>query len=57
LADAGLVDRYHLLVFPVLLGAGKRLFSGSDKDKELLDVVETETYSNGIIKIVAGVKR
>ena len=27
LADAGLVDRYHLLVFPVLLGAGKRLFS------------------------------
>jgi dihydrofolate reductase len=57
LADAGLVDRYHLLVFPVLLGAGKRLFSGSDKDKELLDVVESETYSNGITKIVADVKR
>ena len=57
LADAGLVDRYNLLVFPVLLGAGKRLFSGSDKDKELLDVVESETYSNGITKIVADVKR
>lgn len=57
LADAGLVDRYHLLVFPVLLGAGKRLFSGSDKDKELLDVLESETYSNGITKIVADVKR
>ena len=27
LAAAGLVDRYHLLVFPLLLGSGKRLFA------------------------------
>jgi dihydrofolate reductase len=56
LADAGLVDRYHLLVFPVLLGAGKRLFSDSDKDKTMLDVVESETYGNGITKLLADVK-
>lgn len=31
--------------------------SGSNKDKELLDVVESETYSNGITTIVADVKR
>src|SRR5690625_2842716 len=57
LADAGLVDRYHLLVFPVLLGAGKRLFSGADKDATRLKVAEHEVYSNGIQKIVYNVER
>jgi dihydrofolate reductase len=52
LADAGLVDRYHLLVFPVLLGAGKRMWSESDKDKQPLRLVESETYANGIQKMV-----
>ncbi|MFI7675218.1 dihydrofolate reductase family protein [Actinophytocola sp. NPDC049390] len=57
LSDAGLIDRYHLLVFPVLLGAGKRLFSGSDVDKTMLKVVESETYSNGTQKLVYDVVR
>ncbi|MCW2925155.1 MAG: hypothetical protein JWM98_2559 [Thermoleophilia bacterium] len=48
LADAGLVDRYHLVVFPVLLGAGLRLFSGADKDMTKLRLVEHETFSNGV---------
>lgn len=57
LADAGLVDRYHLLVFPVLLGAGKRLFSDSDKDKTALRLVESEAYANGIQKQILDVVR
>ncbi len=52
LADAGLLDRYHLLVFPVLLGAGKRMFSDTDKDKQMLTLVESESYRNGIQKLV-----
>jgi dihydrofolate reductase len=52
LLAAGLVDRYHLLVFPVLLGAGKRLFSDTDKDKQNLKVVASESYGNGVQKLV-----
>lgn len=48
LSDAGLIDRYHLLVFPLLLGAGKRLFSDTDKDTQKLKLVEHEAYANGV---------
>jgi dihydrofolate reductase len=57
LADAGLIDRYHLLVFPLLLGAGKRMFSDTDKDKQMLKLVESESYANGIVKLVYHVVR
>ncbi|MET8580801.1 dihydrofolate reductase family protein [Streptomyces collinus] len=57
LADAGLVDRYHLLVFPLLLGAGKRLFSTTDKDAQKLKLVEHEVYANGLQKNVFDVVR
>jgi len=50
LADAGLIDRYNLLVFPLLLGAGQRLFSDTDKDTQKLELVDSEVFSNGIQK-------
>ncbi|AKH85357.1 deaminase/reductase [Streptomyces sp. CNQ-509] len=52
LADAGLIDRYHLLVFPLLLGAGKRLYSDTSKDTQKLKLVAAEAYANGIQKNV-----
>lgn len=57
LADADLIDRYNLLVFPVLLGAGKSLFSRSDQPKRQLRLRESATYSNGVAKLVYDVVR
>ncbi|WP_035844605.1 dihydrofolate reductase family protein [Kitasatospora azatica] len=57
LSDAGLIDRYHLLVYPLLLGAGRRLFSTTDKDAQKLKLVEHEVYSNGLQKQVFDVVR
>jgi dihydrofolate reductase len=52
LSDAGLVDRYNLLVFPVLLGAGKSLFSDADRDKQMLRLRESQSYPNGVVKLL-----
>ena len=52
LSDAGLIDRYNLLVFPVLLGAGKRVFSPADRDQQKLSLRESAAYSNGVVKVV-----
>ncbi len=52
LSDADLINRYNLLVFPVLLGAGKSLFSRDDRQKRQLRLRESDTYSNGVAKLV-----
>lgn len=47
LLAAGLVDRLHLLTFPLVLGSGKRLFAdGAGKTK--LSLQEHAAFSNGI---------
>lgn len=56
LAFAGLVDRYHLLTFPVLLGQGRRLFAGDDTPRQRLQLVEHATFGNGIRLGVYGVR-
>ena len=57
LADADLVDRYNLLVFPVLLGSGKSLFSRTERDRHQLRLRESASYPNGVLKAVYEVVR
>jgi dihydrofolate reductase len=47
LAD-DLVDELRLMVFPVVLGSGKRLF-GETADKKRLQLVETRTVGDGVL--------
>ena len=57
LQEAGLIDRYQLLLFPVLFGAGKPLFSSADMHAQRLKLVEQASYSNGVQKLVYDVVR
>lgn len=52
LAEAELIDRYNLLVFPVLLGAGKSAFPRTEQGKQKLHLRESAAYSNGVAKHV-----
>lgn len=52
LSNADLIDRYNLLVFPVLLGASKTLFSRRDRDRQQLRLRQSDRYSNGVAKLV-----
>ena len=47
LLDAGLVDEIRLMVFPVALGKGKRLFDGIS-DKTPLKLTSSKTVGDGV---------
>lgn len=51
LLEHDLVDELRLMVFPVVLGAGKRLF-GETSDKKSLQLAESRTVGDGVLVLI-----
>ena len=50
LLQDNLVDQYNLLVYPIVVGGGQRLFN--DGDSAALKLVDTKTFSSGVVLLV-----
>ncbi|MDQ2939470.1 MAG: dihydrofolate reductase family protein [Actinomycetota bacterium] len=48
LIENDLVDEYRVMVFPVLIGSGKRLFPDSP-DKHSMKLVDTKLFDSGVV--------
>ncbi len=51
LARQGLVDEYRLMIFPVLLGRGKRVFPDDVTDPTKLTVVSHQSAGDGVMML------
>jgi len=51
LGQGGLVDEYRLMVFPLVLGGGKRLFADGD-ETTALNLVESQAVGSGVLILV-----
>jgi dihydrofolate reductase len=51
LVEHDLVDQLNLMVFPVVLGSGQRLF-GETTDKKRLQLVESRTVGDGVVILI-----
>jgi len=48
LLEHDLVDEYRLMIFPVVVGSGKRLF-GEGVDTTALKLLDTRTFGSGVV--------
>ena len=52
LVELGLIDEYHFVVHPIVLGEGRRLFEGVNLQKKLqLKLLESKTFKSGCVAL------
>ena len=52
LAELGLIDEYHFLVHPIVVGEGRRVFEGINLQEKLqLKLVESKTFGSGSVAL------
>ncbi|MGB8887435.1 MAG: dihydrofolate reductase family protein [Candidatus Korobacteraceae bacterium] len=52
LAELGLIDEYHFLVHPIVVGEGRRLFEGINLQEKLrLKLLESKNFRSGCVAL------
>jgi len=52
LVELGLIDEYHIVVYPIVVGEGTRLFEGINLQEKLqLKLVESTVFKSGVVAL------
>jgi dihydrofolate reductase len=52
LAELGLIDEYHIIIHPIVVGEGRRLFDGINLQEKLqLKLVESTVFKSGTVAL------
>lgn len=51
LIEHNLIDEFKFWIFPIVVGRGRHLFEGIDLGSRTLELTETKSFSNGVVRL------